>query len=139
MINSSFLSPMNGFTPLSGRGECDDTAPLEPSPRPVGEDSTLKKLLALHPNKASGPDQIPSWLLKDNADLLAAPIAYILNSSFRESRLPKQSPVMDVNKHLRPISLTPILSKVAEDYVVESYIKPTVLAEDDQNQFGTSV
>lgn len=50
--------------------------------------------------------------------------------------LPKQSLVLDVNKHLRPISLTPILSELAEDYVVEEYIKPAVLVKVDWNQFG---
>ncbi|XP_068756755.1 uncharacterized protein [Montipora capricornis] len=104
------------------------------------------KLRTLNPNKASGPDQIPSWLLKDNADILAAPVADFLNSSFQESRLPKswkraditpplkQSLVLDFNKHLQPISLTP---KVAEDYVVEEYIEPAVLVKVDCNQFGT--
>ena len=46
-------------------------------------------------------------------------------------------PIRDVNKHLRPISLTPVLSKLAEDYVVEQYVKPAVLARVDANQFGT--
>ena len=40
-------------------------------------------------------------------------------------------------KHLRPISLTPILSKIAEDYVVEEYVKPAVLKKIDPRQFGT--
>ena len=37
----------------------------------------------------------------------------------------KQKPIKDVNKHLRPISLTPVLSKVAEEFV------------DDQGAFKT--
>ena len=150
LINSSFLSPMSVFEPLRARpSEHNNAAPVEPRPRLITEYSVLQKLRTLNPNKASGPDQIPSWLLKDNADILAAPVADILNSSFQESRLPKswkraditplpkQSLVLDVNKHLRPISLTPILSKVAEDYVVEEYIKPAVLVKVYWNQFGT--
>ena len=35
------------------------------------------------------------------------------------------------------ISLTPILSKIAEDYVVEEYVKPAVLKKIDPRQFGT--
>ena len=46
-------------------------------------------------------------------------------------------PIKDVNKHLRPISLTPSLSKIAEDYVVEEYVKPAVLKKIDPRQFGT--
>ena len=51
--------------------------------------------------------------------------------------LPKQRPVQDINKHLRPISLTPILSKIAEEYVVDTYVKPAVLSKIDPQQFGT--
>ena len=105
--------------------------------------------MKLNRSKAHGPDGIPGWVLKENADLLAAPIADILNSSYREGRLPpswkeadvvpvpKQRPVhaggswQDINKHLRPISLTPILSKIAEEYVVDTYVKPAVLSKID--------
>ena len=66
--------------------------------------------------------ECPSLNLHTYADLLAGPVSAILNSSFHESRLPpswkeadvvpvpKQRPINDINKHLRPISLTPILS-----------------------------
>ena len=88
----------------------------------VSNESVYKKLMKLNRSKAHCPDGIPGWVLKENADLLAVPIADILNSSYREGRLPplwkeadvvpvpKQRPVQDINKHLRPISLTPILS-----------------------------
>ena len=42
----------------------------------------------------------------------------------------------EVNKHLRPISLTPILSKMSEAYVVDTYVKPAVLVRIDPQQFG---
>ena len=106
-------------------------------------------MLSLNPSMAMGPDRVPGWLRKENADLFAQPVADILNYSFQEARLPsswkdayiapvpKEKPIRDVNKHLRPISLTPVLSKLAEDYVVEQYVKPAVLARVDANQFGT--
>ena len=50
--------------------------------------------------------------------------------------IPKQKPVRDVNKHLKPISLTAIVSKVAEEFVVENYVKPAVLKRIDSNQYG---
>ena len=92
---------------------------------------------------------IPFWLLKENADLLAPVVTDIINCSFEEARLPqswkhadvvpilKQVSVYDVNRHLRPISLTPVLSKVAEEFVVEQYVKLAVLAKVDPRQFGT--
>ena len=38
---------------------------------------------------------------------------------------------------MRPISLTPVLSKVAEEFVVEQYVKAAVLEKVDPGQFGT--
>ena len=96
-----------------------------------------------------GTDGIPGWILKENPDILAEPIADMINKSYSETHLPllwksadvvpilKEKPVRDVNRHLRPISLTPIVSKVAEDFVVEFFIKPAVLKKVDPNQYGT--
>ena len=39
-------------------------------------------------------------------------------------------------KDLRPFSLTPCLSKVAEEFIVADYIKPAVLKDLDTNQYG---
>ncbi|XP_022808857.1 uncharacterized protein LOC111345832 [Stylophora pistillata] len=64
----------------------------------------------------------------------------MLPSSWKDADIdpvPNEKPIRDVNKHLRPISLTPVLSKLAEGYVVERYVKPAVLARVDANQFGT--
>ena len=110
----------------------------------------FKKLSAINPTKAQGPDGIPGWLLKENADLLTNPVQDILNTSYKEGRfssvwkeaniilIPKKRPIFDINKHLRPISLTPLLSKLAEEYVVEMFVKPAVLAKiDGSQQFGT--
>ena len=81
----------------------------------------MKLLATLNPSKACGPDEIPNWLLKEYAELLAVPVSKIINSSFKEQRLPKiwkfanitplpkVKPVEDLKKHLRPISLTPCL------------------------------
>ena len=72
----------------------------------------------------------------------------ILNASFRGQclprswkfadviPLPKKNPVEILKKDLRPISLTPCLSKVAEEFIVADYIKPAVLKDLDTNQYG---
>ncbi|XP_032238256.1 uncharacterized protein LOC116618539 [Nematostella vectensis] len=137
-INEAFLEPIGVFSPLPPSAH----AHFPP-------DVALQKLSALNPRKASGPDGIPGWVLNESADLLATSVTDILNCFFREARLPqswkdanitpvpKQKPISDVNKHLRPIFLTPVLSKVAEDYVVEHFVKPAILAKVDRRQFGT--
>ena len=50
--------------------------------------------------------------------------------------LPKAKPAEVLKKQLRLISLTPCLSKVAEDCVVVDYVKPAVLQILDPNQYG---
>ena len=63
--------------------------------------------------------------------MLTSPVCRILNSSYLENPLPsawklanvtpipKQKPVRTMNNDLRPISLAPIVSKLAEELVVE--------------------
>ena len=153
-INSAFLSPMSVFTPLRDVEHAEPTAalahlPLPSPPRVVTKYSLFKKLQAINPCKALGPNGIPGWLVRENVDILAAPVAEILNYLYREHHLPiswkqadvtlvpKKLPATDVNKDLRPISLAPIRSKLAEDYVVKDFVKSGVLKKVDINQFGT--
>ncbi len=114
----------------------------------VSESYVLNELRRLSSNKASGPDGIPNWLLKEYADILSHPITSTLNSSFAEQRLPapwknadvipvpKEKPINDIKNQLRPISLTPTMSKIAEEFVIEFYIGPAILKTIDPDQFG---
>jgi hypothetical protein len=86
-------------------------------------------------------------MLMQLADVLAAPICAMINSSFRtgvvphqwkEARitpLPKVSPPVDLQSDLRPISITSSVAKVAEHFICEffnEHFNPLV----DENQFG---
>ena len=145
-INNTFLSPMSTFEPLR----------LDHYHRPVSDNVCIvtpaeifEKLIKLNPKKAYGPDGIPPWLLKENADLFSGPVTDILNCSYQECHLPpswkkadvvaipKEKLIQDINNHLRLISLTPILSKLGEEFVVNLFLKPAVLEKIDQTQFGT--
>ena len=65
------------------------------------------------------------------------------HTSFREGQLPLswkdadivpipiKRTIQDMNKHLHPIALTPILLKIAEDYVVHVVVMPAVLKKID--------
>ena len=131
------------------------TTPLErlppkdiPEILSVSEERVQGTLLKINPTDAAGPDMIPKWLLKEYADILALPITEILNASYRQqrlpsvwkmadvSRVPKKKLVLDLKKDLRPISLTPCISKVAEGFVVDDYLKPAVLNVIDSSQYG---
>ena len=143
-INAVFLEPTKHYQPLYAVPTVvgDSDVPL------ITEFDVLYALTNLNPRKAAGPDDIGNWLLREYAEILVQPITSILNASFREQRLPapwkladvvplpKQKPVVDATKHLRPISLTPAISKVAEDFVVLRYVGPAVLQIIDPNQYG---
>ena len=147
IVNDAFNLPMKIFSPLLSQLEQDIPSS---APFVLSVHSVFMKLSLLNPTKAQGPDGLPAWLLKENADLLAEPRAEMINSSFRESRFTtimersgysssteKKRIVKDLSKHLRPISPTPILSKVAEEFVIQEYVKPAVLIKVKCNQFGS--
>jgi hypothetical protein len=56
----------------------------------------FEKLSKLNPRKAHGPDGIPTWVLKENADILELPVKEILNCSYRECRVPKSWKEADI-------------------------------------------
>ena len=148
LINDTFLSSMQDFTPLSAETFHLPQDYSTAQPFAVTAYVVYLQLASINPRKASGPDGIPAWLLKENEDLLSDTVTDITNCSFVESRLlpswksadtvpiPKQKPIRDVNKHLRPISLTPVLSKVAEEFVVAENLRPSILKKIGHNHFG---
>jgi len=104
---------------------------------------------------ATGVDEIPAWFLRLGAPVFAAPLAQLLNQSIIEGLVPHQwktaviTPVLKVTKPLqptdfRPISVTPVLSRSLERFIVRSNIYPTFqhpppgLIFDDQYAFRPS-
>ena len=62
---------------------------------------------------------------------VASPISNLINASYVEIKLPPAW------KHANLyISLTPVLSKIAEDFVVEIYVAPAIHSFIDPSQFG---
>ena len=68
----------------SARVLTDDDDPIV-----VTEQSVVRKLREVSTSRASGPDDIPNWVLKEYSDILAVPIADILNASFSEVSVPR--------------------------------------------------
>ena len=146
IINTAFLAPLDEYKLL----EPLDHLPLEDLPifLEVTEERVQQALAKLNPNKASGPDNLPNWIFKEYSYILAFPIMKILNASYNEQILPitwkkadvspllKKKPVDTLEKDLRPISLTPCVSKVAEEFIVEDYVKPAILNVIDRSQYG---
>ena len=98
-------------------------------------------------DKSSGPDNIPNWVVRDLAPVLAPAVTAIFNASLRDGFIPPEwkcaniTPIPKVNIpenieiDLRPISLTPVLSKILESFIV-SWIWDLVKDKIHRNQFG---
>jgi hypothetical protein len=113
---------------------------MGPSPYPamddpiISEAGILKLLLAIQPNKAHGPDQIPARVMKENAVELAPILALIFNSSLSRSEVPEDwrtgnvSPIYKKGQkqdpcNYRPVSLTCIACKLMEHVIVSNIMK----------------
>jgi len=85
-INKAFVRVMEDYFLLT---ECvcvdmDDDQPIS-----VTDHSVARKLREISCARAGGPDDLPNWVLKEYAYILAAPIAEILNTSLSECKLPR--------------------------------------------------
>ena len=105
-----------------------------------------RKLLTIQCHKATGPDGVPNRILKEFAHVLAEPITIIFNASLSSCIVPsmwKEANVTSIPKvqqpesegDTRPISLTPCISKVFEDFVVRWLIED-IKGKIDPYQFG---
>ena len=95
---------------------------------PVTSFEVSDYLLSLERNKACGFDNVPAQLLKDAADVIANPLAYIFNQSLSLGVFPEMMKVAKVTPiykkgqknvpgNYRPISVLPLLAKVFEKLV----------------------
>ena len=78
IVNDAFILPMKIFSPLPHDFQLEQDIPSS-APFVLSIHSVFMKLSLLNPTKAQGPDGLPAWLLKENADLLAEPIAEIIS------------------------------------------------------------
>ena len=111
-------------------------------------DSIKKKISALKPSSAPGPDNISARVLKEFDDSLVTPLKLIFEKSMNESTVPKawkNANVTAIHKksskslvsNYRPISLTSIPCKIMEsiikDCIMDHYGKNNLI---NQSQHG---
>ena len=95
-------------------------------------------------SKAAGPDGVLNRVLREFSDELAKPVTELFNRSFEAGLFPeswKQSFISPIPKtcnanDLRPISLTPALSKIQEDFAVK-WLYEDIGKKIDLRQFGS--
>ena len=68
----------------------------------------VKQLNSLNPHKASGPDGIPSWFLRENAAIIAPILTHIFQESVDTSTVPDQWAIFKKGKKLDPTNYRPV-------------------------------
>jgi hypothetical protein len=100
----------------------------------ITENGVIKLLKDLNPHKASGPDQIPTRLLKLCASELAPAVVRVFQTSLDSGTVPSDwkealvTPLFkkregNVASNYRPVSLTSVVSKILEHIVHSSIMR----------------
>ena len=96
----------------------------------VTEEETFKKIISLDPSKACMKDDIPTKVLLGTGDIVCSSLTKLFNDAKNAEKYPSPFKTADVTplpkgrekndkKKYRPVSLTPILSKVFEKHMYE--------------------
>jgi hypothetical protein len=96
---------------------------------------------------ASGSDNIPFWVFKECSFELAEVVSHIFNTSLTSGTVPSQwltavitpvpkSPNPATLSDFRPISVTPILSRILERFVVTRWLQPAIPKDLISDQFA---
>ena len=113
----------------------------------VLEPYEVERLLSKMKASSPGLDNIPHWFFRACSFEIAEIVAHILNLSFDCGTVPEQwlsavvTPVPKVTKpelltDYRPISVTPLLSRLAEKLVVARWLVPAIPSCRLDDQFG---
>jgi len=150
IINASLLNvsaDLERLGPEAANNDNEQEAPPIEFEYIVSPEEVFHKLEQIKTRKSPGPDNLPNWFLRDFAFALCEPLCYIFNSSLHEGVvptiwkqaniivIPKTKPPKSVEQDLRPISLTPTVSKVFESLVGRRLLT-SVADKFDKKQFG---
>ena len=114
------------FAPMEGQ-HIPDIEPIY-----IDTNGVTELLQKLKPHKATGPDEIPAYLLKETSNEMAPILTFIFQASLLQSSVPsdwKKANIVPLFKkgdrtvpnNYRPVSLTCICSKILE-HIVYSHI-----------------
>ena len=143
------------FTSVFTSEDTDHLPNLGPSPYPdlsnikVHVQGVVKLLKNLNPHKATGPDNLPSRLLKEVADEIAPSLTLLFQATLTQGCIPavwKEGLITPVFKkgdrsiasNYRPISLTSICCKLQEHIIhgnIMAHLDKHKILSDDQHGF----
>ena len=87
-MNDFFVSVSEHLSRLDRNNEAFDVDCRLPDGYVIDLTTTLQALRKVKTNEATGPDNVPAWILKNHANILAGPLTAIFNSSLREGIIP---------------------------------------------------
>ena len=146
-INDFFQSVAAPLPPLTANSPFLSAECNVPDKYVITVDEVESRLACLNPGKATGPDDIPTWVLRDFAPFLASPLCAVFNSSIRDGYvpdlwrsahvipLPRKTPPTQIESDLRPVSLTPVMSKVLKHFICK-WAREAVAPNIHPRQFG---
>ena len=113
----------------------------------VIDEHTTYRLLTSIGRTAAGPDGLTSWFLGTTATAITKPVAYLYGVSILSSYVPPQwktstiTPVTKVTRptkpaDYRPISVTPILCRLLEKFIVRRFFHPFLLDPELNQEFA---
>ena len=114
----------------------------------INKEMIEKELKEMDKNKASGPDEISCWVLKECAEELSVPLMIIFDDSLRQGKLPecwKWANIVPLYKkgskqdplNYRPVSLTSVVCKILERIIRKQWVDHLERKElISQKQFG---
>ena len=96
---------------------------------------------------STGLDLLPDWYLRLAAPSIALPLSYLFNLSLQQSTVPLQWKVSSITpvpkvplpqslQEYRPISVTPILSRIMEKQIITSFFYPVLTHPDFSHLFS---
>ena len=112
----------------------------------VTDYEVFRMLDTLRPT-ATGLDNLPAWFLRLAAPIFCGPVADVINLSLMTSSVPRQwkrariqpipkVPTPQQAADYRPISITPVLTRLTERVVVRRYIYPALSSPPPALQFA---
>ena len=146
-MNDFFVSDSEHLLRLDRNNEAFDVEGQLPDEYVIDLTTTLQAIRNVKTNKATGPGNVPAWILKNHANIVAGPLTAISNSSLRECIIPdtwksanvipvpKVNPPNTIEKDVIPISFTPKHSKALESIIL-SMVNENIVENINCNQFG---
>ena len=144
----TFLSMVQDYLSCNFNHEKDAVMPFEDDELwsfHVSISEVHRALKKLKVSKSCGSDDIPNRLLREGADWLSWPLYHIFVKSVKDRVFPDVWKLANVTlvpkckrpsiNNLRPVSLTPVISKIFEKFVLNS-VRPHLLPLFGPNQYA---